>query len=71
MKSSSFGWNAPPKIKLIRELTILLTPSNSLHILVQKLLKSMINCVNQRYIQYLDENIQRLREYMRLNLWAD
>jgi len=30
------------KIKLIRELTILLT-SNLLHILMQKLLKSMIN----------------------------
>jgi len=38
-------------ILLIHEITLLLT-TNPLHILMQKLLKSMINCcVNPRYIQ--------------------
>jgi len=44
--------NASTKIKLIRELSFLLT-ADPLHILMQKLLKSMINSVNQRYIQHL------------------
>jgi len=43
------GWNAPTNIKLIRKLTLLLT-SNPLQILMQKLLKSMVNCVNPRHI---------------------
>jgi len=38
------GWNAPTKIKLICKLTFSLT-TNLQHILMQKLLKSMINCV--------------------------
>jgi len=37
---------------LILELTLLLIP-NLLHILLQKLLESMLNCVNPRYIQHL------------------
>jgi len=37
-------WNAPTKIKSIRELTLLLT-SNLLHILMQKILKLTIKCV--------------------------
>jgi len=37
---STLGQIAPTKIKLIRELTILLV-SNPLHVLMQKLLKSM------------------------------
>jgi len=36
--------------------------------LMQKLQKSMINSVNPRYIQHLDQyNLQWLNKYMRLN----
>jgi len=52
-----FNCDAPTKIKLIRELTFLLT-SNPLHILLQKLLKSMINCITPIYIQHLDQCLQ-------------
>jgi len=34
---------------------------------MQKLLKSMINSIKPRYIQYLDQYLQWLGEYMRLN----
>jgi len=44
------GWDVPTKIKLIRKLTFLLT-SNPLHILMQKSLKSVVNCINPR-LQY-------------------
>jgi len=56
----NLGWNAPTKIKIIREITFLLT-TNLLHILMQKLLKSMINSINPRYIQYFDQFLQWLR----------
>jgi len=51
------GWNAPTKIKLIRELAFFVN-SDPLHILMQKLLKSMINSVNPRYIQHLDQYLK-------------
>jgi len=48
-------WNAPTKIKLIRELTSLLT-------------NPMVNSVNPRYIQHLDQCLLWLNEYLQLNL---
>jgi len=48
------GWNAPTKIRLICDLTFLST-SIPLHILKQKLLKLIINSVNPRSIQHLDQ----------------
>jgi len=51
----TFRMECTKKIKLIRELTCLLT-SNLLHVLKQKLLKLLINCINPRYtyVQHLE-----------------
>jgi len=51
--------DAPTKIKLIFEFTFLLT-SNPQHILMQNVLKSMINIFNPRYIQHLGQYLQHL-----------
>jgi len=54
------------RLSLIRELTFLLT-SNPQHLLMQKLLKPMINSVNPKYIQHLDQCLLWLSEYLQLN----
>jgi len=59
MDTCDLGWNAPTKIKLIRELTLLLT-SIPLHILMQKLLKSMINSVNPSTFKPMLAMVERI-----------
>jgi len=60
------GWNAPTEIKLIHELTFLLA-SNPLNMLMQKLLKSMINSDIPRYNQPSEQFLLWFIVYMRLN----
>jgi len=62
-----FRTECTSKDGVICKLTFLLT-SNPLYTLMQKLLKSMFNCINPRYIQHLGQCLLRLSECLLLNL---